>query len=449
MTHPKEIRAVGDGKADDTTAIERVLRAGGEAILPRGTYRLTRPVVVPLDRMQSPLSIRAEAGARLLMSGAGPALKIVGTHAGTADPTSVKRGVWERERMPLLDGLEIAGDHPDADGIELQGTMQATLTRLLIRECRDGIRLSGRNRNVLIAACHVYHNHGRGIFLDRVNLHQININGCHVSYNARGGIVVLGSEVRNLQIVGNDIEYNFDPNATESADVWLETGDQSIREGSITGNTIQALRSPGGANIRIIGQSKEVAHKAGLLSICGNLISHQEMNIYLRWVRGVTIGGNTFQTAYTRAVVAEESSHVAIDSNVFDHNPDYSRDFVNGIRLQGCRSCLLTSFQVDRCTAGTPERGGAVELFGCEDITVRDLQILNPRHRGMDLRDCRWCSIQGCDILADGGAHAMRAGISIEGGRDNWIAGNRVRGATHGGVELGAGSGAAEGNRCG
>ena len=53
--------------------------------------------------------------------------------------------------------------------------------------CRHGIHLLGRDRNVLIANCHIYDNSGVGVFLDRLNLHQINIVGNHISYASRAG----------------------------------------------------------------------------------------------------------------------------------------------------------------------------------------------------------------------------------------------------------------------
>ena len=62
-----------------------------------------------------------------------------------------------------------------------------------------------------------------------------------------------GSEVRNLHITGNDIEYNYDADARESTDVWIDGVGGSVREGSIVSNTIQARVSPGGANIRFVG----------------------------------------------------------------------------------------------------------------------------------------------------------------------------------------------------
>jgi parallel beta-helix repeat protein len=77
--------------------------------------------------------------------------------------------------MPLVDGVAIVGDHPNAIGIEAIGTMQLTLSRNHIRGVLHGIHLVGNNRNVIISDCHIYENRGIGIYYDNVNLHQSNI----------------------------------------------------------------------------------------------------------------------------------------------------------------------------------------------------------------------------------------------------------------------------------
>ena len=100
------------------------------------------------------------------------------------------------------------GAHAEADGFELIETMQSVFEGVLVTRCRHGIHLIQRNRNVLISHCHIYFNTGVGVYLDGVNLHQINIASSHISYNRLGGIRLDRSEVRNLQITGNDIEYN-------------------------------------------------------------------------------------------------------------------------------------------------------------------------------------------------------------------------------------------------
>src|SRR5262245_26917205 len=209
---------------DDTEAIQNAVNAAalvGVVHFPKGNYRITKPVVIDLTKTGY-IALRGDNAARVVMAGEGPAFKFVGTHAGTAAPNTVKDNVWAGERMPVLDGLEIVGDHENADAIEASGTMQLTITRLLIRRCRHGIHLTDRNRNVLIADCHVYHNRGIGVFLDEVNLHQINVIGCHVSYCDGGGIVCKGGEVRNLQVTGCDIESNQGDKGPPTANVLID-----------------------------------------------------------------------------------------------------------------------------------------------------------------------------------------------------------------------------------
>ncbi len=55
------------------------------------------------------------------MEGAGPAFRFVGTHRGSAAPSTFESRVWDRQRAPMIDGIEILGVHPDACGIEATG----------------------------------------------------------------------------------------------------------------------------------------------------------------------------------------------------------------------------------------------------------------------------------------------------------------------------------------
>ena len=82
--------AVGDGVADDTDALQHALDAGdGVLDLEKGTYRITRPVVInTVENGYGGISGRSGAS-RIVMEGAGPAIRVVGNHNGTASPLSL------------------------------------------------------------------------------------------------------------------------------------------------------------------------------------------------------------------------------------------------------------------------------------------------------------------------------------------------------------------------
>jgi hypothetical protein len=304
--------------------------------------------------------------------------------------------------------LEIVGEHDNADGIRIDGAMQPTLRGLLIRRCRHGIHLVQRNRNVLIADCHVYHNRGVGVFLDRVNLHQTNIHGCHISYNLQGGIVVRGSEVRNLQICSNDIEYNYDTNANDSTDVWLDARQGTIREGTIVGNTIQAKISPGGANVRLSGVGPDNPNAVGMFSITGNLIGSQETNLLLEACRGVTVAGNAIYHGEKFAVRAKDCEHLVLSGNSHDHNPDYKGKSTDAFLFEACRHLQLTGLLIQHTHEDADPVEATMRFTGCSHINIGSCQLLDARRRGLSFKDCATVRV------ADSTIRAAKSGNFVE-----------------------------------
>jgi hypothetical protein len=85
--------AVGDGKNDDTEAIQRAVNSDAGAIyFPKGVYRITQPIVIDLDK-HGFTSIHGQGVATLVMAGPGPALRFVGTHFKSADPPGFSENV--------------------------------------------------------------------------------------------------------------------------------------------------------------------------------------------------------------------------------------------------------------------------------------------------------------------------------------------------------------------
>lgn len=393
-------RLVGDGVADDTAALERLLHSStGNVELPAGHYRISRTIEVPLAE-HGPLSISGGGSARIVMAGPGPALRIVGTHGGTASPKTVRPDIWKTERTPCIDGLEIEGAHPEADGIELIGTMQPTLTRISVRSARHGLVLTKRNRNVVIDNCHLYDNSGVGILFDKLNLHQVNITNCHISYNDQGGIVIRESEIRNLQIGSCDIEGNMAADQEPTANILIDSRVGSVREIAIIGCTLQHNHtSPNSANIRCIGRSREEPQKIGHMTIGDNVMSDVAINVHLQNVRGVTMTGNTFWKGFEHNLLVEGSSNVVVGPNLFDRNPDYRpADSENGILFRDCQDCSLTGLHINNALS----KPAALVLKDCSWCQVSDCSVLDCPSGGILLLNCVECDASDNLIRREG-----------------------------------------------
>lgn len=412
----------------DTAAFEKAIAEGGNIHLKSGTYKLSRTVMVDLSKV-GPISITGEGTARIDMQAAGPAFLFVGTHAGTADPATVLPQVWEKERMPVVRGIEFTASHPDGDGIAAEGTMQLTLSQLTIREVRHGIHLRKRNRNIIIEQCHVYHNRGVGVFYDQVNLHQSNITGCHISYNQLGGVVIAGGDVRNVHVTGCDIEANMSETLGFRANVWVECARGSGAEIAITGCTIQHTANvPDSANIVYVGaedSSNETMPKWGHLTIADNILTDSHHNIWLKNSRGVTITGNTFGEGHQEHLLIENSESVVVGANVFDRNPPYyttkAKDSQDILLFRNCKNCVLQGLLLN----GISHKSGAIQLEGCEGMNLQGCSILNHGAVGLALRECRNCLVTGC--LFRGKKGEQTQSISPENAGDgNEFFGNKV-----------------------
>ena len=287
MADVHDFGAAGDGQQDDTEALQHALDDGGGVLeLRKGTYRITRPLVIDLTKQGYGAVIGQGGTARLVMDGPGPAIRIIGNHQGSATPASFQPSTWQNERFPTVTGIEILGTHSKAVGVELFRTMQCTISNVLIRNCLHGIHLIERNRNFLLSHSHIYDNAEYGVFFDRCNLHQTIISANHISYNKKAGIKSLDGDVHNLHITGNDIEYNNHAGVDESpngepraAEIWFEATAGKISEVTIVSNTIQATVTPGGANIRIHGEETGASKTSPLISITGNVIGSQTRGI--------------------------------------------------------------------------------------------------------------------------------------------------------------------------
>lgn len=415
---------------------QRIDETGGNLLLANEEfYRITKPLVFDLGKLGA-AALKSVGEATIVMDGPGPALRITGSHEGTASPKSFKPETWN-ERMPIVSGIEILGAHPEADGIELIQTVGPIVENVSIRWCRHGIHLVNRNRNVIVSNCHLYENSGIGLYLDDVNLHQINVCNSHISYNRAGGIVVRDGNVRNLQVTGCDIEGNMpaDETPTTTANILIDVSgstedrSKSIAEVAITGNTIQHSANysgdegktvaPGGANIRLAG--KEI-YDIDSVTISGNVISDTTVNIDIDRAHDVAISSNVFFAPKPENLRVTNSQRVVLSGNTF--NPrQFSRP--GTITFKNCADCIVASSTLHKFE--TPD--GALILEGCSGFTINALN-LSDCDSGIVLRDTTATTIANCratrtpkgisidasnrEILLSGNAFGEGREISVE-----------------------------------
>ena len=429
---------VGDGKTDDTAAIQHMFDTQGSVKLPKGMYLITQTLKIDLAQTGY-AALSGDGTARLVMAGTGPALLFVGTHEGSAAPETFKPEVWESQRTPMVEGIEIVGANDEADGIEATGTMQITLSRVVIRECRHAVHLTNRNRNVLISACHFYHNKGIGVFFDHVNLHQSNIVGSHISYNGGGGVVSVGGNVRNLHIGTCDIEGNHAKDGPPSANVMLDSRGGSIGEVAITGCTLQHThKSPDSANIRIIGSGTDASllrrggrehTREGNVTITGNVFSDVQVNVDIHDSRGVTITGNTFWEGFQHDLVVEDSGNVVVTGNNFDRNPRYlvngnDNAEKNGIVFLRCEDSLFNN----NIISGVWKQRAAVDVEACNRLQICHNSVLDSDGVGIRLEQVTNSLITG-NLIQDDRDKEVRSkepSLSIVGGKRNLIEQNML-----------------------
>ena len=423
------LRLTRNGKGDNSAKLQKMVDSQtGSIHLRRGVYRITKSIVIDLDKVGF-TSVTGDGTATVVMAGPGPAFRFVGTHDGTAAPATVKDNVWQRQRAPMFAGIEIVGAHDEADGIEADGTMQLTISKVVLRKLRHGIHLVNRNRNVIVESCHIYGNSGVGIFYDKVDLHQSNIVGSHISYNGGGGIVVRGGNVRNIHVGTCDIEGNMSRDGEPTANILLDSTGGSIAEVAITGCTIQhSHNAKDSANIRINGESTprpftdETRH--GHITIANNVMSDVQINVDLANVRSVTMTGNTMWKGYQHDLRMHNCSHVVIGNNMFDRNPRYhygdGKDSQQGLILTECNDCTLTGNHI----ASGGDIPAALQLTKCNRINITGGSVLNSKNAGILFTDVTNSRISNCII--DNDQQSDGTSIRIVGGKGNMIVNNQL-----------------------
>ena len=193
-------------------------------------------------------------------------------------------------------------------------------------------------------------------------------------------------------------------------------------------NTIQALPSPNGANVRFRGHGDAVRTKAGHWTITGNLISSQRVNLHLQYARGVVVTGNSFFSGHDRTMRIEQSDLIVVGPNCIDRNPEYRVDSGDGIVFDRCVGCSMSGVVMNGARPSGPEPRAAVEVLKSRQVSITNCQILDCRPRGVCLEDSANCVVSGCTILAEREAERPAEPIRVSGGGGHLVQSNIIDG---------------------
>ncbi len=383
---------------------KQISESGGTLLLPPGVSRITGTLEFVLAGEHSGLVKPEKGPATLIMDGAGPAIRFTGSHEGSASPSQFKPTTFN-ERMPTVEGIEIIGNHPEADGIELYRTFETIITKTSVRWCRHAIHLVERNRNLVVSDVHLYENSGVGIFYDDVNIHQSNISNSHISYNRKGGIVIRDGQIRNMQVSGCDIEANVpeDDTPTDAANILIDVSgtpddkSRSVAEVVIVGCTLQHLSNytgknykelaPGGANIRFRG--KEI-YPIDTVSIIGNVMSDVTTNVELVDCNEIILSGNVFFAPNPDNLLITRGKRINVTGNafnpreferpgriVFDQCVDsiFANNTLRGLLAPEGAVVIKDSARINLSNNVLTESLGGISVQGSKDISVRGWMV--------------------------------------------------------------------------
>lgn len=424
VTNVKEYGAIGDGVTNDTAAIQSAINSiSGRGILffPIGDYKAS--IEVPAR-----ISILGQGGgSRIIPLANGWGIKMVGTHTGTALPSTRTDQVINLETYPYIKDIRIQGDGSTTNGIQIDKLMQPIISGVEIEECGDGIQIVNRCRNVIIDSCHILNNYGPGIHVTAgTDIHQFTISNSIINYCKRA-IHLDNCDLRNVLITGCDLEYS--DNGADVSNVEIDVSTSGIvRFVTITGCQMEGSTA-NGQMINLKGNSAD-RKNINTVVISGNYINNFETNgigIKGNYCNGVQITGNDITTD-GRAIWFEYSSKVNVTG---DTGGSYSQS--SGIAFgMGNEYITISGVQLCDITDGVT---GALSIGGSNYVTINNCMVINPPAVGIFLNTPTNVVVSNCIVMDNRTTKQMTYPIYEATSSDkNMIINNRVNAGVTGGI---------------
>lgn len=404
VVNVKDFGAVGDGVADDSTAVQNAINAantagGGLVFFPEGTYELNDSVLT----MYSNITLQGEGHSSIIQGW----LSITASGLSSVTWRNVRikgyRFIWSNCTDVLLENIYFENENFSGASFASSRFCQFTdssrfrIVNCYIENCQYGIWIGGptgsltsQNTDVVVENCHIKNTYATG-------------------YSYPAGINL--ADGKNIVLTKNHIEGIQPTTGTQGYGIYQ--GDNTVFKAEnivISNNTIEdcqygiKLHNPSKVVVsdnvvRLgVGDSSQGIAAFGDLDVDGSIPSsfavtgnvvHGADIYFPGWHKNLTIAGNTVVggnrgiSTYT-AGGSTYSYYVTIDGNTISECEQ------TGILLQDTEHCTVSNNTIIDCnTSGgsTAFSSSAISLYTqTNNIYIHDNFIINETANGQSLR---------------------------------------------------------------
>ena len=349
---------VGDGIADATEAIQRVIDGGGTVVVPKGTYRLTRPLV-----LKTGVRLRFEAGAILMQDAANPVLTATGSKSVAV---SLDRDAFQGSATVALPA-ERAREFAVGDWVGLQADVVVAAPDGKPREIHRVTRVEG---DVLTLDCPLswtYPVEGAAKFFEWFPVTDLEIDGGEVRNDApttKRGYAILVQDAAFVRVKG--IKLTNAGGGIGFADT------QDVVVDGVFIDRLPNFEDAFGYGVWVFGASRNV--------LVTNLIGRDTRHVFTTLAAGDEIYGIPQDIVVSNCIGVGGPDSLSI----FDtHEYGYRITF-------------------DNCHALGPGRGSGFQIRG-QSVRIVDSSAFHAAHRGVI------CASSARDVQIRGGEFARNS----------------------------------------
>ena len=305
---------------DDTAALQAFLNLGGSLEFTGSKkYLITSSLSIDATRVTS----LDGKGCMLIPQGDFDALKLTGTMTGSAAPSSSGGKVFKEYAVKIKNIHVYGAKKTESSGLSINNCFGVIIESCAFTYLKNGIKVNGVNRNLILANTHVYAMSQWGVYFNSTcDLHQMNITGCHISY-CKKNIFSEEAQMYNIQIVGNDIETSSYPDVVDCSIHFKSLTTGIYEDIEIVGNTLEDHWC---ADQMVVFEGRDSGANS-VIVVADNAIGNSNGDaIVIKGMSGINIADNAFKNN----VKFDISITHTLDTAVVSNNTSFSSKRENG-----------------------------------------------------------------------------------------------------------------------